>query len=192
MNFKKHFILLAITVVSISCSVHKNRPVVDFIKKEENTDFIIIDKTIAPDNKTVIDRLQKYGSLQKTNGTYPYLGSIFLEKDDIDWLYKKYANERIDKVWSKKDFKKLDFSMVDFTEISKSNTVRNYTSESQIAYSYIISKPLYTEKCDIVIFYIGKFRTHLTTNTFIYGEVVVMKKNKDKWSIMERLTMDIY
>lgn len=124
--------------------------------------------------------------------TYPtdsidYTDGLFVEKH---WkkMYKEYAGDTIKKYWKKEDFPHYNFILEKGTGLTlKESFLRKY-KDSRINEMIILSEPMHYRNKKYIIFYYLKIYFESSGTS----QVVIMKKNKNKWEVVKIVGDYIY
>jgi hypothetical protein len=193
-QLKKILILFLLIVIS-SCAGKKHTEVYEPInvfletqKLDKNRKYVL--QSNKESNKQAL-RIFNGGEgsdhIIDPNDPIDYTEGIFIEKH---WkkMYKTYANDTIKKYWKKEDFPQYNFILEKGDGlIFKQDFLIRYMN-SGINEILAISEPIYYMNKKYVMFYFEKAYFEGGGNP----QVVIMKKEKDKWIIVKTIGDYIY
>ncbi len=189
---KKTVLIVIITFGIISCSSNQviENYMLEEIRTNENKEMILLQEKTP--FKKALYIFKGLNSLERKN-TFSYGGSKLCDSITYTELTKKYADETILKDWVKNDFQKIDFRMI----TNKNDSIMKYfrhlnkSGQNKEIFVYSISKPYFFKNKKYVFFSMNK-GSNMTTSP-IYNQVVILKKEKGKWIVVEKVeTTDLY
>ncbi|MEO8535589.1 MAG: hypothetical protein ABI441_17670 [Flavobacterium sp.] len=184
---KKILILLLIAIFLQSCRTNlylkSYEPINVFLEtqKLDRGRTYILQKE-KEDNKQalrIFNRGQGPKHIIDSTDIIDYTDGMFVEKH---WkkMYKKYAQDTLKKYWKKEDFPKYNFVLENEKGLLKYDFLLKYIN-STIDELIIISEPMYYRNRKYIVFYYE--RSHFDNSRS--SQVVIMKKEKNKWIVIK-------
>lgn len=193
MKQSKH-ILLTIPFFILSCAgtqyVEKYEPINVFLetqKLERGRKYILQRDKV---NYTEALRLFNGGEGAEhyidPNDPGDYTGGLFEEKH---WkkMYNEYAHDTIKKYWKKKDFPKYNFVLENREGLMGLKFMKRYLN-TRVEDVISISEPMYYMDRNYIMFYFNSASFFGSTRP----QVVIMKKENDKWIIVRVIGDYVY
>ncbi|MBB4800001.1 hypothetical protein HNP37_000040 [Flavobacterium nitrogenifigens] len=129
------------------------------------------------------------GSEHTINLTDPtdYTYGLFVEKY---WkkMYTDYAGDTLKKYWKKEDFPNYNFILEKGTGLTLKESFLKKYKNSKINEMIILSEPMYYHNKKYIMFYYLKIYFESSGTS----QVVIMKKNKNKWEVAKIVGDYIY
>lgn len=116
-----------------------------------------------------------------------YTEGLFIEKY---WkkIYNKYAQDTLKRYWVKEDFPQYNFILEKGTGLILKQDFLIKHMDSRVKQVIIISEPMYYMDKKYIMFYYGKIHFDSSGSS----QVVIMKKENDKWVIVKIIGDYIY
>lgn len=160
------------------------------IRTNENKEIILIQEKSSFKNALYI--FKGLNSLERKKA-FSYGGSKLCDSITYNQLMHDYADDTIEKHWVKNDFQKIDFKIITRKNDSVIKYFRhlNKLGQGDKLFVYSLSKPYFFKNKKYVFFSIDKGSN--MTSSPIYNQVVILKKEKGKWIVVEKVeTTDLY
>ncbi len=186
---KKIFIFFLLTIIS-SCASKKYiedyEPINVFLetqKLDKNRKYVL--QSNKESNKQalrIFNREEGPEHIIDPNDPTDYTGGLFVEKH---WkkMYKTYANDTIEKYWKKEDFPQYNFILEKGTGLTLKYDFLVKYMDTGINQIIMISEPIYYMNKKYIMFYYE--RTNFDSSRS--SQVVIMKKEKNKWIIVKTI-----
>lgn len=171
----KNTTLIVIIILFSSCSI--TSPMKNYLQEEiaENSGKKLT--SVLYDAKADTKTLLRIYSDINIMTSKPVAKSF--NQKDFDDLRKKYSKETSTEFWNETDRDHFKFD----TLVSVKNTYKGNKYNKQYIY-YSLSKPILLNNKQIMLFYVSRSLSPKDgTSTF----VVVMKKEKGKWIVVEKI-----
>ena len=168
----KNYLLIIFSLVLFSCKT--NTPIVQYVKSYENKDTLLILNDKIPSKILITNLKYKLNKDSINNIKSPlkeHYSSIIFNNKNLDNNIK----------WEKSDFNELKYVIL----IESNNSfqeINDLIKKNQRLF-YSFSKPYYSKDKSIVSFYVSKS----TGWSNLFFGLITMRKNKNKWEIIETL-----
>lgn len=186
-KLKKAFIIFPFFILSCASApyVESYEPINVFLetqKLEKGKKYILqSDKVNYTSALRLFNRGEGATYIIDSNDLTDYTGGLFEEKY---WkkMYKQYAQDTIKKYWRKEDFPAYDFILESKDGLLGGPFMEKYLN-TRIDTVIIISEPMYYMDKKYILFYVSICPFFASPQP----EVVIMKKENEKWLVVKRI-----
>jgi hypothetical protein len=192
-QLKKTFVIIPFFILSCASG--------QYLKSYEPINVFLETQKIDKDKKYIMqsDKAQNTQALRIFNGSegadhiidptdpIDYTNGLFVEKY---WnkIYNEYAQDTLKRYWKNEDFPQYNFVLEKGTGLTlKESFLKKYIN-SGINEMIIISEPMYYMNKKFIMFYYEKLYFESSGSS----QVVIMKKEANKWIVVQIISDYIY
>lgn len=186
-KLKKAFIIFPFFILSCASAqyIESYEPINVFLetqKLEKGKKYILqTDKVNYTSALRLFNRGEGANHIIDSNDLTDYTGGLFEEKY---WkkMYKQYAQDTVKKYWRKEDFPAYDFVLESRDGLLGGPFMEKYLN-TRIDTVIMISEPMYYMDKKYIMFYVSIYPFFASPQP----EVVIMKKENEKWLVVKRI-----
>lgn len=182
--------LFLVILICVSCGSSKVEfnPIDCYLDSVINKGKInIIDKKIS-NNRTILI-LNGFFLFDTKSNSNERLGSqsALYNSSDFKKLVNKYSNDTITLFWKRKDFRRNNTVLINSYKFFSNELYKDYVGNEELPV-YAFSNPINYSNDSICLFTVIKSNT--TFSPPISEFVIIMKKEKNKWKIIDKVWAD--